>query len=409
MKLSLFTPTHDPGHLLDVLSSIQQQGYDDWEWVICPNGEKAADATAFVRNNLLPQDNRIRCFPYDGQSTNIGALKRFACEHCSGDVLVELDHDDLLVPLTLPKIARAAQTAGFIYSDSAVFEPDMKTWGYHPAWGWENYEIKVYGLAFTATRTFDINPRVLCEVYYCPDHVRAWRTDVYKKTGGHDPALPVADDHDLICRTYLSGTEFKHIGGCGYLYRYHQGNTVKMRGADIQKHTAANRRKYLWALIDEWCRRQQLPKINLTDEYRAGRWDPNAPDVFARSNEESVYGRIVANDILQFVPPKKQVSFFNRCWQCLVPGGWLTVLVPSPHGLYADMSPLHRSRFNRCTFLLYSRREFAANIPEITCRYDLVECSDLYPSEAHKQYDLRLLRADLAALKGQRWPGPQLI
>ncbi len=38
-----------------------------------------------------------------------------------------------------------------------------------------------------------------------PNHVRAWRRDAYRRIGGHDAALPVADDYELLVRTFLHG------------------------------------------------------------------------------------------------------------------------------------------------------------------------------------------------------------
>lgn len=37
--------------------------------------------------------------------------------------------------------------------------------------------------------------------------------------GGHDASLPVTDDHDLLCRTYLAGVKFVHPPRCLYFYR----------------------------------------------------------------------------------------------------------------------------------------------------------------------------------------------
>jgi hypothetical protein len=43
-------------------------------------------------------------------------LKRFACEQCAGDMFVELDNDDMLLPHALARIgAAASEGAGFIY------------------------------------------------------------------------------------------------------------------------------------------------------------------------------------------------------------------------------------------------------------------------------------------------------
>ncbi|HUU98853.1 MAG TPA: glycosyltransferase family A protein, partial [Phycisphaerae bacterium] len=226
MLLSVFTPTNNPRYLIECLRSLDVQKHKEWEWIIAPNGKSIGELPQSVRDHP-----NVRICPYEGPS-RVGALKKFCCSQAKGEVLVELDHDDVLVPGILQKVAAAVDKgAGFVYSDSAVFivkdEQTILPVGYSEMWGWETYPFRVYDREFLASRTFDITARSLCEVYYAPDHVRCWKRSVYEKVGGHDDKLEVGDDHDLICRTYLSHTKFTHTNSCGYLYRNHPGNTVK--------------------------------------------------------------------------------------------------------------------------------------------------------------------------------------
>ena len=92
MKLSLFTPTHKPDYLVDAYSSLKLQTLTDWEWVILPNGK---DVTI---PEVIRKDPRVKLVTTGNNSHNIGALKRSACDATTGDILVEFDHDDLLVP-----------------------------------------------------------------------------------------------------------------------------------------------------------------------------------------------------------------------------------------------------------------------------------------------------------------------
>jgi hypothetical protein len=435
--LSLFTPTNNPKFLNEVYDSLQMQDYDNWEWVIGLNGD-ARDG------QLTISDPRIRLFKSEANSDKIGALKYEACNHCKGDAFIEMDHDDLLVPGALSQVAAAiADGAGFVYSDVAVFEEeDLSTWGYHTSHGWEHYPIEVYGKRFVATKMFDLHPRMLCEVYYAPDHVRVWSREAYYNAGGHDTEMSVGDDHDLICRTYLSGAKFHYTDSCCYLYRYHQSNTVKLRNQAIQTQVASNRRRHLMSLISEWCRRDKLPTLDLMVEWAGGRWAPHAPKVSGMGQ----YGQIVASDVMQLIPPQYQVGFMNSCYDALVPGGWLNVRVPDttpriadpaivydrdergqvyasriadPRIImpaYADMNPTHLVRFNENSFIYYTRKDFAAQLPGVKCRFDQVECSSLTPDQkfmdGRTAVDLRMtmLRVDLCALKDdRRYPGPRLI
>lgn len=406
--ISAFTPAHDVAFLAETHQSLVAQDYGRFEWVILLNGEAKTEQVPLV----IRQDPRVRIIEHKLPESRIGALKLAAITHCRGSLLLEMDYDDVLVPGTLGKVVAAYQSgAGFIYSDVAVFEdPDLVSWGYSPDYGWAHYPITVYGLRFIATRCFPLTPRMLCEVHYAPDHVRVWSRQAYFQAGGHDPNLAVGDDHDLICRTYLSGTKFSHIGSCGYLYRRHSSNTVARRNQAIQQQQADNRRKYLQPLIEEWCRREHHPVLDLLKQHQAGAWSPHNPTFLDHAyGVENHYGQIIAGDVLQLLKPADQDAFFNAAYRALLPGGYLSVTVPSANGWYADQDPRFASRFNPNSFLYYSNRRFAQNRPSIKCRFDLIQCHEYYPDTNFERHNMLLLRADLAALKDQHHPGKQEI
>src|SRR5215471_14006635 len=97
-RFSVFTPTHRPRYLDECFESLRRQSCQDWEWVVVLNGGAAW--------RPADPDDRIRVIVADGVS-GVGALKRLACEQASGEILVELDHDDLLAPDALEEVGRA--------------------------------------------------------------------------------------------------------------------------------------------------------------------------------------------------------------------------------------------------------------------------------------------------------------
>lgn len=405
--VSIFTPTNAPGPYLDELyASLRCQNHDDFEWLLLLNGAaRAAD----VGTRAWSADSRVRVVADESGTDKVGALKRRAASLCRGAVLVECDHDDLLAPLTLPRVAAAvAGGAGFVYSDVACFDDatgDPRT--FDPAFGWRTYPLDVYGRRFTATAMFPVTARSLCEVYYAPDHVRCWTRAAYVAAGGHDEKLSVGDDHDLVCRTYLAGVPFAHAGRCGYLYRYHAGNTHAARSDAVVAQSAANRRRHLPGLVAEWCRREKLAALDLGAAYKAGTWSPDDPAALPDGGRP--VGHVLAGDVLQFCRPEAVVPFFNAAHRLLAPGGHLTVLVPSAAGRYADQNPLHRTRFNPNTFLYFADRRFAQNLPGVDCRFELLDCREFYSDADFRKYDMKVIQADLVALKGRRSPGKHRI
>lgn len=413
--LSLFTPTHDTQHLLETYASVNAQTYDNYEWVIVPNGpaigkipeEIAADPKVRIvpfRRDTITGDNGKE--EIDDSEPRIGELKRFACEACEGDMFCELDHDDLLVPGILEKIAALAKKgAGFVFSDAAVFlsEKDDFPIGYGETHGWETYEFNVYGKEFLASKAFPPSPRSLCEVYYAPDHIRCWSREAYFGAGGHDPSFVVGDDHDLICRTYIQGYEFAYTQSCGYLYRNHPGNTVKSHSKKIQVQQGKNRDKYIHQLIDSWTQRNRLKYLDIQrDSSDIVLLDEGCLKINAK---DSIYGCIRAYDFLQYIPQENAIDIMNEFYRVLAPGGWLCIAVPSTDGQGAFL-PHYKSYWNSYTFVHFCDMEYAREMGDnVKCRFQRVRCFDTFPNKSFKRANVKYTYADLCALKGQIQPG----
>jgi hypothetical protein len=399
MRLSLFTPTNTPKYLSEVYLSVQAQNFPDIEWVIVPNGDvRVEDIPAEIRANP-----RVRIVPYAPRdsSNGIGALKRFCCEQCTGDVFIELDHDDLLVPGVLPLIAdKVSEGADFVYSDTGYFRDETleQEPPYSPAHGWESYPFRIYGREFVAMRNFPITPRSLCEIYYCPDHVRAWTRKSYDAMQGHDATLHVCDDHDLMCRTYLSGFRFAHTGTVGYLYRKHADQSYLRFNDDIQVGTLKLRERYLHRLIDRWINTESLPLLDLA---APGTLALNKSTLLKLPAEDNSVGCVRAYHMLHRLPHSQITALMEEIYRVLVPGGWLCAYVGSTDG-HLGFAPDVCSWWNTRTFECYTNRELAQSIGGHTARFQMVQCKTDRPTPMPA---VAYAQADMCALKGQRQPG----
>ena len=402
MKLSVFTPTHLPDHLSEAYNSLLRQDYTDWEWIIVPNGSKA-----FVPDTIRA-DSRVKVVSGGKRLYNIGALKRLACDNATGYGFIELDHDDLLFPgNSLGSIASAFKRGGgFVFSDVAVFNyVDDKKYGkfkYAESHGWSNYSVSVYGRKFVATRSFDVSPRSLCEIYYAPDHVRCWSREAYYAAGGHNRELSVADDQELMVKTYLTGAAFEHTGGCHYLYRMYPQNTVKSRNVRIQELAKIYKEKYTEDLIREWSSRGSHPTLNIKELQQEGwKWERD----LRRGFGDEKYGIIEAHDFLQWLDGNQVVEFMNAAYDALVPGGYVMVSVPDARHEIGYADPAYKTYYSTLSMLPYTYANYAKSNGNVTCRFQQVHMDEEYPSEWHEKHEYKYLRFHLCALKGQRQPG----
>lgn len=410
MLLSIFTPTHRPKFLRQTYDSLKLQNYRQWEWLITPNGQ------GVTIPDEIKNDSRVRIIEGAADLHNVGALKRHTCEQAVGDVFIELDHDDLLVPGdTLGCIARCAEEgAGFIYSDTAVFKQaetkGQKTkyseFSYSSQHGWENYPITVYGRRFLANKCFDITPRSLAEIYYCPDHIRCWSRKAYYEAGGHNPDLSVCDDHELMLKTYLAGAKFQHTGGCHYLYRMYGSNTFVERNKLIQEYTQKFHQSYFRELIDEWCRRHGHATFDLTKLINSG-WDVDSK--LLQGFGENQYGHITAEMELQRWDSWQVREFMNEAYEALIPGGYLTLVVPDCLTAAGHLDVEWKTKFSYYSMFPYVRKEYAKINRNVRCRFQIAAHSDVYASDWHRDNNVKYLRFHLCALKGQRQPAIQHI
>ena len=109
MKISILNPTHKSSHLEELYDSIKYQ--DFYEWIIIENSNAKTPQT-------IVQDSRVKIWYQDSPNNYVGQLKKFACERATGDILLEVYHDDLLTPTAIEEVKKTFEDpeVGFVYS-----------------------------------------------------------------------------------------------------------------------------------------------------------------------------------------------------------------------------------------------------------------------------------------------------
>lgn len=236
--ISIFTSAYNTElKIVDTYRSLQSQAYTNWEWVIVD--DSTHHNTAEIIKNLTFNDPRVKYYKFDSLSNgNIGEAKYRAAMLCSGAYLVELDHDDVLMDDCLLWIYRAFKSnknIGFVYSDCVEYDvvnkysltyPDGFAFGFESHYDYLGY--KPYTVA-------PINPLTIRHIVSIPNHVRAWRSVIYRMIGGHNRLMRICDDYELIVRTFLH-TKFMYIPKMLYIQRYDGNNSQNQSDnrADIQ-------------------------------------------------------------------------------------------------------------------------------------------------------------------------------
>lgn len=391
MKFSIITPTHKTEYLLDLYKTLTTQTYGNWEWIIYLNG----NASEQDLHSSILEDTRVVVYedtPTE-QSSNVGYLKNRAFHLGTGDILVEMDHDDVLVPTCLEELAKAYienPDVGFVFSDDFKITDSFTPYG--KKWGWTDpYTVEWEGTEYLAMNSFDANAQSLSLIYYSPDHVRTWRRDIYVELGGHDPELSILDDQDLITRTYLK-TKFYHINKALYGYRIYGENTWLERNKAIQVNTYKIGRKYYPALCKRDAELRDLDVVSL--RYTDIDFDING----SWPIQDSSVGYL---DLKYFVEYGEDIlHIMSEIYRVLADRGTVFIEVPSTDGRGAFQNPLHKSFWNENTFGYFSKKSIAGTGGNSHIRFQESFTSTYFPTSYYKEKNIPVTETMLTAIKG---------
>ena len=243
--VSFFTPFYNTGDRLRMTyESVISQTYTNWEWVLV-NDSTDGGKTLKIAEELAKNDSRIKIYDFRQKSGGIiGESKYRAASLSNGKYLMELDHDDILTNDAAELMVKAFKEfpdAKFAFSDCAEIDQNFNslTYGDGFAFGYGKYRDEVYqGVNYKVAITQNINPKTIRHIVGVPNHFRAWEREFYHSIGGHNRRLTIADDYELIIRSFLK-TKFVGVRKLCYLQLFHNSdslnNTQNSSRADIQR------------------------------------------------------------------------------------------------------------------------------------------------------------------------------
>lgn len=462
MKISVITPTHNPTWLIATYESLKAQTHTDWEWIVVSNNFDQDSPVpweawdAFIaRTTHDPRVIRIDA-PLFMRGRSVGAIKAFGFSRADGDVVLELDHDDLLHPEALWRCATefTDSAVDFVYSECADFsDPPGRPITYHPpenraAWaseGWKFGTCEIpdslkaidpgaFGTMLRGPLPYPITPEPsalgFALIMTAPNHFRAWRRSFYERIGGHDGSLEVCDDHELMIRTYLQGNVLKKIPEVLYFYRVNGQNTWSANIPKIRHMTEELRAKHLHALVAKECERRKLPCYDLGGAFDSpGKpWIPvdrelngvnmanlgqfsiftdavKGGAILAELTrpwpfEDSSVGAFRAFDFLEHIADKRFVM--SEIYRCLAPGGWLLSSTPDALDIGAHQDPTHVSYWVENSFRYYTEARLAKYIRNKDERFMAVRLFKTGGEIPYVIADLVSLKDDDGHLPGRR-------
>lgn len=274
--------------ILKPFKSLVKQTYKNWEWIIVDDSTNTDTWNKYLKVMHQKLPNRVKVYDTEGTSMSdylkdsreyktmhcglIGKMKGLAVSKGTGHILLELDHDDELEVSALQRIVDAFlrnKSVGFVYSSFCELHDkslEPHTYGHDFAYGYGTYwnqwssALNTVVCPMISSR---LNAQGVTHLVGLPNHPRAWTRSAYNKAGGYRSSLLVADDYDLLIRTFLTNKYAEITDLLYYQYRYPQTNTVltnvtMSRNAQIQVLTNRLFRRYYDRLMKR-CSQLGLP------------------------------------------------------------------------------------------------------------------------------------------------------
>lgn len=249
--VTLFTTSYKSGDYIQrPFRTLQAQTYQHWEWIIFDDTD--GDENWENLKKLREEDSRVRIYRAEKNSGVIGNMKQLASALARGAYIIELDHDDDLTPRAVELCVKAFRDfpdAGFAYSDFVEIHEDGRNFSYGDMFGlgygsyrkeWNEDRQQWVNVCNSPT----INPVTIRYLVACPNHFRAWRATTLREMGGWNPAFHVADDYEMMVRSFCHTKLVRIPENCYYQYRNAGGNNhTFIRNREIQK---------LWRTISNW-------------------------------------------------------------------------------------------------------------------------------------------------------------
>ena len=229
-KISILTPLYNtpPAYLRAFLDSFLNQTAPNGQLCLADASDPAHPEVGRIVEEYRAKNQQIVYKKIENKG--IAANTNAAAALAEGEYLALADHDDVLAPHAMAEMGRAildlraaGQPDGFLYSDEALFEKDIR---------------RPRAAHFKPDYAPDY---FLCCNYIC--HLAVFRRDLFEAVGGERPECDGSQDHDLFLRLIEQNGGAAHLPQVLYYWRVHAGSTSG--GTEAKPYVAAAAKKAL--------------------------------------------------------------------------------------------------------------------------------------------------------------------
>ena len=207
--ISIVSPLYNTPEkfLRQMIGSVCAQSYGNWQLVLADASDAGHTDVGKIAQEYADQDKRI-VYLRLSQNQGIAGNTNQGVAAATGDWLTLLDHDDVLYPNALYRVAEeAVKGADFVYSDEIVLSADLKNL--------VDYHFKP-----------DYEPDYLRGCNYIT-HLAAFSRDLFDRAGGGESSeYDGSQDLELILRLTEKAEKIVHLPYALYVWRSHAGSTA---------------------------------------------------------------------------------------------------------------------------------------------------------------------------------------
>lgn len=206
-KISIVIPLYNTPKkfLLELIKSVQNQTYTNWELCLADGSTKTLD----YLDKVIKKDKRIK-YQVLAENKGISGNTNEALKLATGDFIALLDHDDLIPVNSLFEIVKTInenKDVEYIFTDEDKFTDIKKKTRYEPN--------------FKPDYSFDT---LTSYNYIC--HFSIFKKELMDKLGGFKEEFNGSQDYDLILRAIENAKQVVHIPKILYHWRVHPNSTA---------------------------------------------------------------------------------------------------------------------------------------------------------------------------------------